>query len=292
MNEKIADHYEHQKYVRRAEIRRDDAYKALGIYVYEMTKRGQISDPRIEELAGRIDLIIDEVVSTTADASKAQKEEARVVEEVVVPEAVEEVVEAMEEEPMVIEEIEEPQEEEAEEEGEPEELEEPHEPELLERALVQEEHEALLIECPYCGEEVELGSAFCLFCGKSLEQDEYERHVSVAIKETGVEGDRRGEGQPEPLLCPHCGDELEEGVVFCITCGKEVAASQDSGVPNETPVNVQEREVIPHRVDEEEDLGIGEIRTCPHCGDEIEEDTVFCLSCGKKVEEEPGFSID
>lgn len=232
-----------------AEIRRDDAYKALGVFVYEMAKRGQISDPRIAELTERIDQIINGTVSCVAGAREKTGEAGAPVD----MEGAEGVGDA----------------------------ERPGEPEL---SAEQEEQEALLIICPHCGEEAEEGSAFCLFCGKNIEEVQFQSFNGVEaidIQDTG-----KGQEQRVLLLCPHCGDELEEDAVFCITCGRETAAQPESGGFQEKPASAPERDDSIGGASDQVVTAIVETKTCPHCGDELEEGTVFCLYCGKKADED------
>lgn len=251
MNEDIEDISGRQQAARIAEIRRDDAYKALGIYVYDMTKRGQISDPRIFELTERIDLIINEVATDALDAWPADVGS----------------------------------EEQAEKSEENKELERQGESELDQR---REKYEAVTIKCPHCGEELEDGSVICLFCGKSTEATQYK--PAAEIKDGGLKGRMReedeGEEHHKPLRCPHCGDELEAGAVFCIACGKEAAMPTGAQELQPKPAITPERVDPSKEVGAEIEIAVVQVRTCPHCGDELEKDTVFCLSCGRKVDED------
>lgn len=130
MNEETSGIDGYQRDAMIAEIRRDDAYKALGILVYDMAKRGQISDPRIAELTERIDLSIYE----TASGAAAAREETR-------RRGYLEKKEGM-----------------AEKQGEV---------EIAAQELPAEEEElaAVVIICPHCGGEAEEGSVFCRFWG-------------------------------------------------------------------------------------------------------------------------------
>lgn len=251
MNENIGDIRGRQQAARIAEIRRDDAYKALGIYVYDMAKRGQISDPWIVELTERIDLIINEAAADALDAWPADvgsEEQAEKLEET-------------------------------------EELEINAESELAPR---REEYEAVTIKCPHCGEELEDGIVICLFCGKSIEENQYK--PAADIKAGGLKGgmqeEDEGEEHNKSLRCPHCGDELEAGAVFCIVCGKEVAMPTGAQELQPKPAITPERGESLEAAGAEIDTAVVQVRTCPHCGDEPEQDTVFCLSCGRKVEED------
>lgn len=251
MNEEFSDTSGRQQAARIAEIRRDDAYKALGIYVYDMAKRGLVSDPRIVELTERIDLIINEAATDALDArpadvsSEEQAEKSEEAEEV-------EIHGGLEPEPR------------------------------------RDEYEEEIVECPHCGEELEDGSVICLFCGKSIEETQYRPAAGIESDglKSGMQEEDEGEEHYQEFRCPHCGDELEAGAVFCIACGKEVLMSPGSKELQSKPASAPERGISLEAAGAEIDTAVVQVRTCPHCGDEIEQGTVFCLSCGRKVEED------
>lgn len=77
--------------------------------------------------------------------------------------------------------------------------------------------------CPHCGDPLEEDAVFCVSCGKTV----------AAAAETAEKGEAVAEGQPvrqqasthveqDNELCPHCGELLEEGAAFCVSCGKNM----------------------------------------------------------------------
>ncbi len=65
--------------------------------------------------------------------------------------------------------------------------------------------------------------------------------------------------------CTACGTPLREGVAFCTRCGTKVQTVEQPQA--EEP---QEPVVAPQTV-------------CPHCGGDAGKDTVFCVTCGRKL---------
>ena len=61
------------------------------------------------------------------------------------------------------------------------------------------------------------------------------------------------------LNCPNCGNKLNEGALFCGSCGQKI---------------IQPTEEI--KVD---------VNTCPHCNTPFEKDEKFCAECGNAINE-------
>lgn len=65
------------------------------------------------------------------------------------------------------------------------------------------------------------------------------------------------------IRCPNCGNEVQNGSVFCGKCGTKL----------------------------EEKKKDEKLKICKKCGEEIPEDSLFCTSCGTKIEKENRFCI-
>lgn len=71
------------------------------------------------------------------------------------------------------------------------------------------------------------------------------------------------------VLCPECGEEIGEGVLFCPKCGAKQLEPQVKE-PEEEPEEVPEPSLK---------------QVCPGCNTELDENVAFCPVCGQKMEE-------
>ncbi len=122
--------------------------------------------------------------------------------------------------------------------------------------------------CKQCGADVRISDTFCGSCGARI------------ITEIKV--------SPNGGVCSCCGHKVEPGQLFCSTCGAKVNV-----VEGDLEDDFDEDATIiyePRTSDRKEELG-EEIapesgkRICPKCGRELQEDQVFCMFCGTKVED-------
>ena len=133
--------------------------------------------------------------------------------------------------------------------------------------------------CISCGKEVPAGSAFCNHCG-----------VRLPVIETPV---------PEgSVKCESCGAILEKGMLFCTSCGarlpqetqEQPAAVEETGVPSgaaEEPAAPEESQKPAEEPAAAEEPQEPAYRICPACGEKLDPDVRFCISCGTPVIKQP-----
>ncbi len=81
-------------------------------------------------------------------------------------------------------------------------------------------------------------------------------HKSGVLKEKGL------------MLCKHCGSEILDVSLFCNYCGKPVNEPEK-----------QEEEKTEAEPEEEPEKP----KTCPNCGEPVEDDYDFCVNCGIRL---------
>lgn len=152
--------------------------------------------------------------------------------------------------------------------------------------------------CTNCGAQLQEGIAFCTNCGMPV-KEEMAKSVSLEKPEIQPEGvyaqpvqtsQPVPPVQPEPIqeeviekqwenptknVCPNCGATLADNVRFCVQCGTEVKqteTNQEEPTMRVTPVTFSKPEE-PKRP-----------KFCIGCGAPLDDDSVFCTECGKRVE--------
>lgn len=147
--------------------------------------------------------------------------------------------------------------------------------------------------CTNCGAQLQEGIAFCTNCGMPVKE---EMAKSVSLEKPEIQPEEVyaqpvqttkpvSPVQPEPIqeeaknpaknVCPNCGAILADNVRFCVQCGTEVKqpeTNQEEPTMRVTPVTFAKSEE-PKRS-----------KFCIGCGAPLDEDSVFCTECGKRVE--------
>lgn len=173
--------------------------------------------------------------------------------------------------------------------------------------------------CPECGEPLEEGSLFCAGCGTRidlsdddniLEDTSSDEDVSEdidienkddSLEETVIEeksedsdvNDEKDESEDLEeeveylFLCPECGEEVGSDSTVCPKCGAIFNISEEE-IESEIIEEQEELEEIQETVDEESEIdtdeSLEEKNFCPECGEELEPNSLFCVSCGAKID--------
>ena len=148
--------------------------------------------------------------------------------------------------------------------------------------------------CLSCGRELEENYMFCDYCGapvpqmkepsKAVETEEHSEHYfdfSAPVQNNYPA--QNGDYQAAALRCAVCGTKLPEGSLFCDNCGARVqdgakTADQETGKGSNQNKQLQ----MGNTESNYHSVYIGQIR-CPHCGEMIDDDSVFCELCGQKI---------
>jgi predicted amidophosphoribosyltransferase len=101
-------------------------------------------------------------------------------------------------------------------------------------------------------------------------------------------------------ICPNCGAEIEEGILFCSKCGTKLEIPAPAAPVKEEKPDFKvcptcgskltleaafcpscgtKQEIIEEKMEEIPQ----EPKKCPQCGAEVEEGVAFCPSCGTKL---------
>lgn len=88
--------------------------------------------------------------------------------------------------------------------------------------------------CPSCGARIDEEMQFCISCGVRLSS----KDTVFPVKEKGKEemspdGERITEKIHENRRCPFCGDEIDESMLFCTSCGNKLKSDQPITETNE-----------------------------------------------------------
>lgn len=149
-----------------------------------------------------------------------------------------------------------------------------------------------IVHCAKCGAEVPKTSSFCTFCGTPVS------------KQPAADG---------MVQCAACGAMVARDMRFCTCCGKpltdlfqnqtpaapepvvpEPAAPAAAPVAEPAPAvepapaaPVVEPEPVAPPPAAETMVPPPAERKCPHCGNPVDADAVFCTACGKNLAEQP-----
>lgn len=152
--------------------------------------------------------------------------------------------------------------------------------------------------CKGCGAVAPEGTAFCTRCGMQMETIYSDAVVPEA----------------DSSICVECGEKLDPNNQFCASCGAKVPASvpvielsvqaeaislpdhkveADTGDRRLPEINaiseVAESENLDQKERQEEsqkeawENSEPPVRKCPACGEKLDENQVFCHSCGYKI---------
>lgn len=161
--------------------------------------------------------------------------------------------------------------------------------------------------CTNCGAELQEGVVFCIQCGMPVKKEEIakenamfenvnpveqtkeetsknvslEKMVSVHSEHTEQTLQEELEKQwknPAKNVCLNCGMTLADNVRFCINCGEEVRKADETAEEATMRVNP----ITLKKTDEVQTLKRS--RFCIGCGAKLDDDSVFCTECGRRVE--------
>lgn len=81
-----------------------------------------------------------------------------------------------------------------------------------------------VLKCRKCGAVLDSDSKYCERCGtevkqslESIEEQEKESLISYEYEKAETK-----DSAVQPLKCPHCGQEIEKGAVYCGNCGNKI----------------------------------------------------------------------
>ena len=185
------------------------------------------------------------------------------------------------------------------------------------------------IFCPNCKNKIEENMNFCPFCGEKIpeKEDKVEvRSVYDITKTNGAFQEERPKSidlhtQNEDMVCPNCGNDIEEDMVICPFCDEEISRQkedikkicisditesnetfqgegaeliglytqdeinvtvQEESVEEPTPSNDVFQEKSPEPINF---YAQNENVVCPNCGNDIEEGMIICPFCDEKIPE-------
>ena len=202
------------------------------------------------------------------------------------------------------------------------------------------------IFCPNCKNKIEDNMNFCPSCGKKISKEEENIKQDLVSDITGTRGGF-SDGWPElidlhtqnennaefreedigkpvsfcadgDIVCPNCGNDIEEGMIFCPYCSEKIPEKVEriEDNPISDIIEISEDfsgeglELIDlytrnrnntyfweKNIGKRVSFGAGGDIVCPNCGKGIEEGMIFCPYCSEKIPEkneriEDGFISD
>lgn len=126
---------------------------------------------------------------------------------------------------------------------------------------------AAVKKCPQCGFGNNAGAKFCISCGAPLNMAPRQETMGKCCSKCGAMNDA------EALFCVECGSKLED---------QPVKAEELETATEPEPVAEPETAAEPELAEEPETAT--ESAECAKCGAVLEEDALFCTSCGARVE--------
>ena len=109
--------------------------------------------------------------------------------------------------------------------------------------------------CSSCGAELNSDDRFCPSCGAKISRDS-----TIQDKTT----------------CPRCGNEILDGQKFCVKCGYSLFQDLEESIVNTAS------ESLPNPAEPVEEIPAASA-VCPNCGEPVEADMNFCISCGYRL---------
>lgn len=100
--------------------------------------------------------------------------------------------------------------------------------------------------CPNCDKPLREGAKFCTACGHVLQKQEAPPPVAAAPPPQAPVPTPPA-ASPAGTFCRHCGKGNRPGVKFCATCGKPMAAPQQTPPPSLTPAQRLPLDTPPQR---------------------------------------------
>ena len=121
-------------------------------------------------------------------------------------------------------------------------------------------------KCEKCGAEVAMNMAFCSSCGSPMPKNPTTAGENL-------------------IKCTGCQQMVSKDMRFCTSCGKPMAEILKYYAPqqNDADTKPEEAEATIEAMEPKETQEAPKQTTCPGCGNEINDEMVFCTGCGIKL---------
>ena len=147
-----------------------------------------------------------------------------------------------------------------------------------------------VLHCNKCGAELVEGSLFCDYCGTAVPKEKAKEEInpSDGISKQYYEPADSDTfrvfvpEQKEGIRCTTCGMELPDGSLFCDRCGSRIVDKVMLSEDTFAPVSSEDFEKAKQHIDVAKAPNIGIVQ-CRHCGELIDDDSIFCEMCGNKL---------
>lgn len=145
--------------------------------------------------------------------------------------------------------------------------------------------------CPECGLPLEAGYSFCVNCGMRITEEIQEmiKKASEADRENGFEDKAELLKEGSEDKTETAGQKAEPEAVTEADQAKpaETGIKEENNMDSETDDSAERRNVQEAETDTAFESPEGEKEMylrCPECGEILEEDSIFCMNCGLRVE--------